>query len=72
MNAKKKLFKSVLKNKKINKYAVFSADDKISRQRSESMSFDKKITFGINNSAVLRAENIVETIDHTEFDIIYL
>jgi len=72
INAKKKLFKSVLKNKKTDKYAVFSADDKISRQRSESMSFDKKITFGINNSAVLKAENIIESMDGTEFDVIYL
>jgi UDP-N-acetylmuramyl tripeptide synthase len=72
INAKKKLFKYVLRNKKPNKYAVFPADDRIGRERLEDMAFDKKITFGIKNSAILRAENIIEKIDNTEFDILYL
>ncbi|MCF7834958.1 UDP-N-acetylmuramoyl-L-alanyl-D-glutamate--2,6-diaminopimelate ligase [Candidatus Gracilibacteria bacterium] len=72
INAKKKLFKYVLRNNKSNKYAVFPADDKIGRTWSDDMAFDKKITFGVNNSAILRAENIVEEIDSTSFDIIYL
>ncbi len=72
VNVKKKLFKYVLKNKKPNKYAVFPADDVVWRKWAENMSFDKKITFGIKNSAILRAENIIEKIDSTEFDILYL
>ncbi|MFZ2150832.1 MAG: UDP-N-acetylmuramoyl-L-alanyl-D-glutamate--2,6-diaminopimelate ligase [Candidatus Absconditicoccaceae bacterium] len=72
VDAKKKLFKYVLKNKKPNKYAVFPADDVVGRKWAEDMAFDKKITFGIKNSAILRAENIIEKIDSTEFDILYL
>lgn len=72
VDAKKKLFKYVLKNKKPNKYAVFPADDVVWRKWAEDMAFDKKITFGIKNSAILRAENIIEKIDSTEFDILYL
>jgi len=72
INAKKKLFKSVLKNKKSNKYAVLPADDKIWRNWFMDLPFDKKVTFGIKSSATLRAENIIENIDSTEFDVLYL
>jgi len=72
VNAKKKLFKYVLRNKKPNKYAVFPADDRMGREWAEDMAFDKKVTFGIRNSATIRAENIIEKIDSTEFDVLYL
>lgn len=72
VDAKRKLFKYVLRNKKANKYAVFPADDVMWRKWSQDMAFDKKITFWIKNSAILRAENIIEKIDSTEFDILYL
>lgn len=72
VDAKKKLFKYVLRNNKSNKYAVFPSDDKIWRSWFDNMAFDKKITFWINNSATIRAENISENIDSTSFDILYL
>jgi hypothetical protein len=58
--AKKKLFKYVLRNKKETKYATFPADDKVGRERFEEMAFDKKINFSIQNSSMLKAENIIE------------
>jgi UDP-N-acetylmuramoyl-L-alanyl-D-glutamate--2,6-diaminopimelate ligase len=61
-----------MRNKKLNKYASFPSDDRIGRKWSDEMAFDKKISFGISNSAVLKAENIIERIDSTEFDIVYL
>lgn len=70
--AKKKLFKYVLRNKKETKYATFPADDKIGRERFEEMAFDKKINFSIQNSSMLKAENIIEWVSKTSFDIKYL
>lgn len=70
--AKKKLFKYVLDNKRETKYASFPADDKIWRERYDELAFDKKITYSLHKNAILKAENIVETEDHTEFDITYL
>jgi hypothetical protein len=57
---KKKLFQYVLKNKKETKYASFPADDKIGKERFNEMAFDKKINFSIQNSSMLKAENVVE------------
>jgi len=70
--AKKKLFKYILKNNKNNKFAVFPQDDKTGRQWAEELPFDKKITFGINRSAILKAENIVESLDWIIFSFSYL
>jgi len=70
--AKKKLFKYVLRNKKETKYATFPADDKVGRERFEEMAFDKKINFSIQNSSMLKAENIIEWVNQTSFDIKYL
>lgn len=70
--AKQLLFKYVLHNKKDTKYATFPADDKIWKEWFNEMAFDKKITFSMQNSSMLRAENIVESKDKTKFDIKYL
>ncbi|HKL44289.1 MAG TPA: UDP-N-acetylmuramoyl-L-alanyl-D-glutamate--2,6-diaminopimelate ligase [Candidatus Absconditabacterales bacterium] len=70
--AKKKLFEYVMKNKKEIKYATLPADDKIGRERFDEMAFDKKINFSIQNSSMLKAENIKESVDQTYFDIKYL
>ncbi len=70
--AKKKLFKYVLHNHKDTKYATFPADDKIGKEWFDEMAFDRKITFSIQNSSMLKAENIVEWPNNTSFDIKYL
>ena len=72
IKAKKKLFDYVLASPKKNKYASFPGDDKIGRQRSEDMPFDKKMTFSITSSAPLKAEKIVEHTDGTDFVVSYL
>lgn len=71
-NAKKKLFKKVLESPKNSKYASFPYDDKYWRSRFEEMNFDQKINYGIITPSMIRAENIIESIDSTEFDITYL
>lgn len=70
--AKKKLFKNVLSNWKNTKYATFPSDDKIWRERYNELAFDKKITFGLQNSSAIKAENIIDWKNDTTFDIIYL
>lgn len=70
--AKKKLFKLVLENNKETKYASFPFDDKIGRDRYDELAFDKKISFSIQKTAMLKAENIVEWDQETEFDIKFL
>jgi hypothetical protein len=60
IKVKKKLFQYVLENKKETKYATFPADDKIGKGWFDEMAFDKKITFSIHGSSMLRAEKIVE------------
>jgi len=70
--AKKKLFKYVLSNKKDTKYASFPADDKIWREWNDEMAFDKKITYSLQKTAMLQAENIIEWDDETKFDTKYL
>lgn len=70
--AKEKLFTYVLTNKKQNKYAAFPADDKIGRQRFEDMPFDKKLSYSINASSSLKAENIKISPTWTSFSFNYL
>lgn len=70
--SKQKLFQSVLHNKKANKMAVLPKDDKIGRQRAESLEVEKTITFWISSSATLRAENIQYSIDKTTCTINYM
>jgi len=70
--SKKKLFKYVLQNLKETKYASFPADDKIGRERFDEMAFDKKINFSIQNSSILKANNIEESNTNTSFEVEYL
>ncbi len=70
--AKKKLFKSVLKNGKDIKYAAINVDDKYGRQRFNEMAFDKKVSFSLINSSILKATQIEETLEGTFFKFSYL
>jgi len=70
--AKRKLFKYVLQNGKENKYAAFCVDDTYGKKRFEEMAFDKKISFSLNNSSVLKATRIEESFEGTYFEFSYL
>jgi len=70
--AKQKLFNNVLFSSKNSKYASFPYDDKYGRKRFEEMNFDQKISYSIFSPSMLRAENIKESINSTEFDVSYL
>ncbi len=72
IDAKKRLFLQVLTNKKKNTYGSFPMDDKIGKKRYDDISLEKKISFGVNHSAVLKAENIKESLTWTSFTINYL
>lgn len=72
VEAKKKLFLKVLKNSKANKYASFPFDDQVGRKRYDEMPFEKKISFGLQHSAVLKAEDIKESLNGTTFTVNYL
>ena len=48
------------------------SDDKIWKERYNELAFDKKITFWLQNSSTIRAENIIDNTSETTFDIIYL
>jgi len=69
---KEKLFRYILRNNKVNKFAILSKDDKIWRKRFDEMAFDKKISFSITNSSMLKAEEIIETGWWTKFKFSYL
>lgn len=71
-NTKKKLFQSVLKNKKPTKYAVFPRDDEKGRQWEEEMNFDKSLSYSLAASSSLKAENIELGVDATKFSVSYL
>lgn len=72
IHAKRRLFRYVLQNKNAVKYWSFPMDDRTGKKWNEQMAFDKKITYSINSSSVLRAEKIVESLDNTKFDVVYL
>jgi len=71
-NTKKKLFQWVLRNKQWLWIAIFNKDDKFWKQWSEEMAFNKTITYAIHTTWEIRAENIKQYVDHTEFTIKYL
>lgn len=71
-DAKKILFKYVLWNSKEKKYAAFCVDDKYGKKWFESMAFDEKISYSLNNSAVLKAIKIEECLEWTYFEFSYL
>lgn len=70
--SKKLLFKNVLTNSKQNKFWIFPNDDSYGRRWFEEMPFDKKINFSIQASSILKATQIIEYLDHTEFSFSYL
>lgn len=70
--SKKLLFKNVLSNTKQNKIWVFPADDSYGRKRFEEMPFDKKLNYSRQASSILKATQIIEHLDHTEFVFSYL
>ena len=70
--SKKKLFKNVLSNTKQTKIWVFPSDDIQGRRWFEEMPLDKKINYACAASAILKATQIIEYIDHTEFTFSYL
>lgn len=70
--SKKLLFKNVLSNSKQNKIWVFPADDSYGRKRFEEMPFDKKLNYSRQASSILKATQIIEYLDHTEFVFSYL
>ena len=71
-NAKKLLFKNVLSNKKQTKIWVFPSDDIQWRKWFEEMPLDKKINYSTSASSILKATQITEYLDHTEFTFSYL
>lgn len=71
-NTKKQLFLNVVKNNLPNKLGVLPKDDEFWRKWLAEIIFDKQIDYGINLSSTLKAENIVEHLHNTEFDLKYL
>lgn len=70
--SKKMLFRDLLSNSKQNKIWIFPADDNYGRKRFEEMPFDKKISYSRQASSILKATQIIEYLDHTEFVFSYL
>jgi len=71
-NSKKKLFKYVLANGKEKKYAAICVDGRYGKKRFEEMAFDKKISFSLKASSVLKATHIEEGLEGTYFEFSYL
>ena len=71
-DAKKILFKYVLTNWRDKKYASFCVDDRTAKKWFEEMAFDQKISYSINNSAVIKATKIEEWLEWTYFEVSYL
>ena len=71
-NTKRKLFQWVLKNKNGLWIAVLNKDDNFWKQWAEEMAFQRILTYWLYSQAEIRAENIKQYIDHTEFKLKYL
>ncbi|MDR3169683.1 MAG: UDP-N-acetylmuramyl-tripeptide synthetase [Candidatus Peribacteria bacterium] len=71
-DAKKKLFKYVLANGKENKYCAICVDDRYGKKRFEEMAFDKKVSFSLQSSSVLKATKVEEHLEGTYFEFSYL
>ena len=71
-NTKKQLFMNVVKNNLPNKFGVLPKDDEFGRKRLSEIIFDKQIDYGINITSTLKADNIIEHLESTEFDLKYL
>jgi len=71
-NIKKQLFQWVLRNHNWKKIAVFNKDDDIWKQWAEEIPFNTTFTYSIFTNSNIKADNIKEYIDHTEFTLKYL
>jgi UDP-N-acetylmuramoyl-L-alanyl-D-glutamate--2,6-diaminopimelate ligase len=72
IEAKKKLFKSIVSNTKTHKYAVLPKDDETGRKWLTEFSFDKQIDYSQTISSSLKADNVQMSIDGLYCDINYL
>ena len=72
IEAKKKLFKSIVSNTKTHKYAVLPKDDETGRKWLTEFSFDKQIDYSQTISSSLKADNVQMSIDGLHCDINYL
>ena len=72
VNTKKQLFLQVMKNKKTSKVGILPKDDDNGRKWIEELYFDKMLSYSINTSSMVQAENINIQYNHTEFTINYL
>lgn len=70
--AKKKLFHYTLSNHKPTTFAVFPKDDAYGRAWFDDMPFENKLTYGVHNSAVIKADAIQQHTDGTDFVLNYL
>ncbi len=69
---KKKLFLSILNWPKPTKYAVFPKDDEIGLKWFEELPFDRSLSYGIIRKGNVFAQDIIETLDRTQFKLGYL
>ena len=60
-----------MKNKKPSKIAILPKDDDNGRKWIDELYFDKMLSYSINTSSMVRAENIDLKYNHTEFTINY-
>lgn len=72
VNTKKELFLQVMKNKKPSKIAILPKDDDNGRKWIDELFFDKMLSYSINTSSMVRAENIDLQYNKTTFTIDYL
>jgi len=71
-NTKRQLFQWVMKNKKWLWIWVLNKDDDFGKKWSEELVFKKTITYALYSGAEIKAENIKQFVDHTEFELKYL
>lgn len=71
-DTKKRLFKEILINSKVNKFAVLPKDSDFGRKWIEDLPFDKMLDYWIFTNSTVKWDNIQEFYDHTTFDLKYL
>ncbi len=69
-NTKKKLFTSILNNKKPNKLAILPKDDKFGRDWIDELWFERMMTYSVIGTGTLKADNISYHNDHTTFTLL--
>jgi len=71
-NTKKKLFQWVIRNRKWLGIWILNKDDDFGKKWAEELAFKKTITYWLHSNAEIRAENIEQFVEHTEFELKYL